>query len=105
LAALPFFAWQTKIEFTAVEGVHLVALLCLLIIGIVALCDRSEILFIAYVSLVAFIFSCYIIYDTWWMLKGGHSYVYLDPDEYIFALLDLVSLIFQMLQNSKNSKH
>jgi FtsH-binding integral membrane protein len=106
--ALIVFAWQKKIEFTVVGGVLLVALLCLLIIGIVAVCDRSEILFIACASLVAFILSCYIIYDTWCMMKSGHSYA-LDPEEYIFAslnlYLDVVILFPQMLQNSKNSKH
>jgi FtsH-binding integral membrane protein len=45
--ALTVCAWQKKIEFTAVGGVLLVALLCLLINGIVAVCDRSEIMFIA----------------------------------------------------------
>ena len=43
---------------------------------------------IGYGALGALIFSLFIIYDTQLMLGGKHKYA-LDPEEYIFAALNL----------------
>ena len=43
---------------------------------------------IAYGAVGALIFSLFIIYDTQLMLGGKHKYA-LDPEEYIFAALNL----------------
>ena len=43
---------------------------------------------IGYGSAGALIFSLYIVYDTQLMMGGKHKYS-LDPEEYIFASLNL----------------
>lgn len=69
-------------------GVLLVGFLILFIISIVAIFVRNKILSIVYASIGAFLFSCYIIFDTQLMMGGKHKYS-LDPEEYIFAALNL----------------
>ena len=87
--ALTIFAMQTKIDFTAWGGILLVALLCLMLFGIfVAIFPGSKVANILYASLGAFIFGVYIIFDTQMMMGGKHKYA-LDPEEYIFASLNL----------------
>ena len=41
-----------------------------------------------YASIGAFLFSCYIIFDTQLMMGGKHKYA-IDPEEYIFGALNL----------------
>ena len=36
----------------------------------------------------AFVFSLYLVYDTQMMMGGNHKYA-LDPEEYIFAALNI----------------
>ncbi len=79
-----------------------------MIIGIVGIFVRNKILSIVYASIGAFLFSCYIIFDTQLMMGGGHKYA-LDPEEYIFAALnlylDIINLflfILQIIGNSRN---
>jgi len=85
---LTIFALQTKIDFTAMGGALLVALLCLMMLGFFAAIFRDNILNLVYASLGAFIFGMYIIFDTQMMMGGKHKYA-LDPEEYIFASLNL----------------
>ena len=87
--SLTLFAMQTKIDFTAMGGILLVALLSLMLFGIfVAIFPGSKVANILYASLGAFIFGVYIIFDTQMMMGGKHKYA-LDPEEYIFASLNL----------------
>ena len=55
---------------------------------------------IGYGSAGALIFSLYIVYDTQLMMGGKHKYA-LDPEEYIFAALniylDIVNLFMYIL--------
>ena len=48
----------------------------------------------------AFVFSLYLIYDTQMMMGGKHKYA-LDPEEYIFAALniylDVINLFMYIL--------
>lgn len=48
----------------------------------------------------AFVFSLYLIYDTQLMMGGNHKYS-LDPEEYIFAALniylDVINLFMYIL--------
>jgi len=86
---LTIFALQTKIDFTAMGGALLVALLCLMMFGFFAAIFRgNNILNLVYASIGAFIFGLYIIFDTQMMMGGKHKYA-LDPEEYIFASLNL----------------
>ena len=107
---LTLFALQTKIDFTAMGGILMVAVLCLMMFGFFALIFRSNpIVNIVYASLGAFIFGVYIIFDTQLMMGGKHKYA-LDPEEYIFAslnlYLDVINLflfILQIIGNARNT--
>ena len=71
---LTIFALQTKIDFTAMGGALLVALLCLMMLGLFAAIFRgNNILNLVYASLGAFIFGMYIIFDTQMMMGGKHK--------------------------------
>merc|ERR550532_960354 len=75
--ALTIFAFQTKVDFTAMGG------------GLIALfLPQSRTLKLVYASIGAIIFSLYIIYDTQLMVGGSHKYS-LSPEEYVFAALNL----------------
>jgi len=108
---LTLFALQTKIDFTALGGILLVALLCLIMLGFFVLIFRdNKVLNIVYASLGAFIFGVYIVFDTQLMMGGKHKYA-LDPEEYIFAslnlYLDVINLFLYILQiiGSANSNN
>jgi len=93
---LTIFALQTKIDFTAMGGILLVALICLMMFGFFALIFPSnKIVNIVYASLGALIFGIYIIFDTQMMMGGKHQYA-LDPEEYVFASLNLYLDIIQL---------
>ena len=97
---LTIFALQTKIDFTMCNGILFVLLLCLMIFGIFCGIFRSDIMNVVYASLGAVIFSCYIVVDTQLMMGGKHKYS-LDPEEYIFAslnlYLDIINLFMMIL--------
>lgn len=59
-----------------------------MMLGFFAAIFRDNILNLVYASLGAFIFGMYIIFDTQMMMGGKHKYA-LDPEEYIFASLNL----------------
>jgi len=106
--ALTIFALQTKIDFTSMGAILMIAVLSLFLFGIFAAIFQSRITNIVYASLGAFIFSCYIVFDTQLMLGGKHKYA-LDPEEYIFAslnlYLDVINLflyILSIIQNTRN---
>jgi len=108
LVSLTLFALQTKIDFTAMGGILMIAVLSLFLFGIFAAIFQDRVTNIVYASLGAFIFSCYIVFDTQLMLGGKHKYA-LDPEEYIFAslnlYLDVINLflfILSIIQNSRN---
>lgn len=59
-----------------------------------------RVMMIVYGSIGALIFSLYIVYDTQLMMGGKHKYA-LDPEEYIFAslnlYLDIINLFMYIL--------
>ena len=72
---LTIFALQTKIDFTALGGILLVAVLCLMMFGFFVLFfPNNKVVNIVYASLGAFIFGVYIIFDTQQMMGGKHKY-------------------------------
>merc|ERR1719412_1425961 len=97
---LTIFALQTKLDFTMLNGLLFVLLLCLLIFGIFCAIFQDAILNVVYASLGAVIFSCYIVVDTQLMMGGKHKYS-LDPEEYVFAslnlYLDIINLFLMIL--------
>jgi len=107
--ALTIFAMQTKIDFTAMAGVLLVGLLCLMLFGLLILFfPNNKVVNIVYASLGAFIFGVYIVFDTQMMMGGKHKYA-LDPEEYIFAslnlYLDIINLFMYILSIIGNSNN
>ena len=102
-------AMQTKIDFTAMAGVLLVGLLCLMLFGLLILFfPNNKVVNIVYASLGAFIFGVYIVFDTQMMMGGKHKYA-LDPEEYIFAslnlYLDIINLFMYILSIIGNSNN
>lgn len=106
---LTVFALQTKIDFTT-WGAAL--WLCCLALFIFGLCrwffPYSKTLNLIYACIGALIFSMYIIFDTQLMMGGKHKYA-LDPEEYIFAslnlYLDVINLFLMILQIIHNSRN
>merc|ERR1712004_794247 len=95
--SLTLFAMQTKIDFTAWGG----ALLCILV-GFVALFfPQTRAVRLVFAIIGAIIFSLYIVFDTQMMMGGNHKYS-LDPEEYVFAALnlylDIINLFLYILQ-------
>merc|ERR1719259_1122814 len=73
--ALTIFAFQTKIDFTAMGGILLAVLLCFVLFGLIAaFFPQSR--------------TVNLIYDTQLMVGGSHKYS-LSPEEYVFASLNL----------------
>jgi len=106
---LTLFALQTKIDFTAMGGILVVALVCLMMFGFFAIIFRSNVVNIIYASLGALLFGFYIVFDTQMMMGGKHKYA-LDPEEYIFAslnlYLDIINLflfILRLVGSSNNN--
>ncbi|XP_014248304.1 protein lifeguard 1-like [Cimex lectularius] len=98
--ALSIFAFQTKIDFTAMGSVLFVSVIILMIFGIVLMFWHGKIATIVYGCLGALIFSLYIIYDTQKMIGKNHKYA-ISPEEYIFAALslylDIINLFLYIL--------
>lgn len=98
--ALTMFAFQTKVDFTAMGGILFVAVIILMVFGIVCMFFPGKTMILVYSSLGALIFSIYIVYDTQMMLGGDHKYS-ISPEEYVFAALnlymDIVNLFIYIL--------
>lgn len=99
--ALTIFAFQTKIDFTACGGMLCALLMALVIAGFfLAFMPKTKYTMIGYGVAGALIFSLYIIYDTQLMMGGKHKYA-LDPEEYVFAslniYLDVINLFLYIL--------
>ncbi|XP_065838748.1 protein lifeguard 1-like [Oscarella lobularis] len=91
--ALTLFAFNTKFDFTLWGGFLYVFLVIVVIFGLfsaVFYTSYSEfrILNLVYASLGALVFSLYLVFDTQLMLGGKHKYS-LNPEEYVFAALNL----------------
>ncbi|XP_006891557.1 PREDICTED: protein lifeguard 1-like [Elephantulus edwardii] len=99
--ALTLFALQTKWDFTLCSGVLFVFLFILLIFGILIIVIRSYWLHLIYAGLGTVVFSFYLVMDVQLMV-GGHHHSYLNPEEYVFAALniylDIINLFLFILQ-------
>jgi len=101
VVALTLFAFQTKIDFTAMYGLMFCLLISLLMFGLMAAIFRSQIMDTLYACFGAFIFSAYIVVDTQ-MLMGGNHKLSISPEEYIFGALslylDIINLFLMLLR-------
>ncbi|XP_028718653.1 protein lifeguard 2-like [Peromyscus leucopus] len=98
--ALTLFALQTKWDFTLLNGVLFVCLCVLFVYGIITLVIRSYWLHLVYAALGTLLFSMYLVMDVQ-MMVGGRYHYEVDPEEYIFAALniyvDIISLFIFIL--------
>merc|ERR1711862_932885 len=106
--ALTIFAFQTKIDFTAMGGVLIAVLVCFVLFGLIAaFFPASRTVNLVYAGIGTIIFSLYIVYDTQLMVGGSHKYS-LSPEEYVFAslnlYLDIVNLFMYILSIIGNSR-
>jgi hypothetical protein len=84
---LTAFAWQTKVDFTAMSGGLFALLLVLIICGFMAIFVPG--LRVVYAGLGAFVFALFIIYDTQLIIGGKHKKHQFSVDDYVFAALNL----------------
>ncbi|XP_058533940.1 protein lifeguard 1 [Ochotona princeps] len=100
--ALTIFALQTKWDFTLLNGVLFVFIFVLMAYGIILLFVRSYWLHLLYAGLGTLIFSFYLVMDVQLMVGGRHIHSDLDPEEYVFAALniylDIINLFLFILQ-------
>lgn len=100
--ALTLYAWQTRVDFTAMGG----ALLCLMIgvvmFGIWTAIFPSQAGQTAYCAAMAIVFAIFIVYDTQMILGGKHHSHAFQTDEWVFAALnvyiDIIQLFLQLLR-------
>ncbi|KAM5303794.1 protein lifeguard 2-like [Glossophaga mutica] len=99
--SLTLFALQTKWDFTPLNGALFVLLLVLIIYGILLLFIQSYWLHLLYAGLGTVLFSLYLVMDVQLMV-GGHHHYSLNPEEYVFAALniylDIINLFLFILQ-------
>nr|KAF6418720.1 hypothetical protein HJG63_008748 [Rousettus aegyptiacus] len=100
--SLTLFALQTKWDFTLLNGVLFVLLFILIMYGILLLFIRSYWLHLMYAGLGTVVFSLYLVMDVQLMVGGRHHHSDLDPEEYVFAALniylDIIEIFFFILQ-------
>ncbi|XP_036103271.1 protein lifeguard 1-like [Molossus molossus] len=100
--SLTLFALQTKWDFTLLNGVLFVSVIVLLIYGTLLLFIRSYWLHLLYAGLGTMIFSLYLVMNVQLMVGGRHHHSSLDPEEYVFAALniylDIINLFLFILQ-------
>lgn len=98
---LTLFAFQTKWDFTALNGIMFVVLLCFSLSGLVLMFFRTPIINLVYSSIGALIFSIYIVIDTQSIVGGSNRKYQVSSEEYIFAslilYLDIVNLFTYIL--------
>ncbi|KAL2084278.1 hypothetical protein ACEWY4_019796 [Coilia grayii] len=98
---LTLFAMQTKLDFTKCTGTLWALCWSLISFGLLCAILRSNYLHIVYACLGTTVFSVYLVMDTQLMLGGNHKFT-LDPEEYIFAALnlylDIINLFLLLLQ-------
>ncbi|XP_036184122.1 protein lifeguard 1-like isoform X2 [Myotis myotis] len=89
------------LDFTLLNEVLFVLLVVLLIYGILLIFIRSYWLHLLYAALGTVLFSFYLVMDVQ-LLMGGSHHVQLDPEEYVFAALniylDIINLFIFILQ-------
>lgn len=85
---LTMFAFQTKIDFTILNGALFILLIILMIFGLLCAFIQNNYLNLFYACIGALLFSLYVLVDTQMIAGGNHRYT-VSPEEYIFAALNL----------------
>ncbi|XP_061443847.1 protein lifeguard 1-like [Rhineura floridana] len=92
---ISIFALQTKWDITITSGVLLVLFFVLIAIGVLCAILQSLWVRIIYAAVGTLLFSIYLVVDTQLMLGKKHHYR-LNPEDYIFAVLNVYIDIFNM---------
>lgn len=100
--ALSLFAFQSKWDFTMLNGCLWAFLWTLIAFGLLCAILRTQYLYIVYACLGTLVFSLYLVFDTQLIVGGKHRKYEVSPEEYVFAALnlylDIVSLFLLLLQ-------
>jgi len=107
---LTLFAFQTKWDFTMMNGIMVCVLLCFMLTGLImSFFPSTSTGRIIYSSIGALIFSIYIVIDTQSIVGGNNRKYQISSEEYIFAslmlYLDIINLftyILSILNESNN---
>ncbi|XP_060051687.1 protein lifeguard 1 isoform X2 [Erinaceus europaeus] len=89
-------------DFTVLSGVLFVVVFVLIIFGLLIIFIRSYWLRLVYAALGTVVFSVYLVVDVQLMVGGRHRHSQLDPEEYVFAALniymDVINIFIFILQ-------
>ncbi|KAK7887170.1 hypothetical protein WMY93_026791 [Mugilogobius chulae] len=100
--ALSLFAFQSKWDFTMLNGSLWVLMWTLISFCLLCAILRSQYVYIVYACLGTLVFSLYLVFDTQLIVGGKHRKYEMSPEEYVFAALnlyvDIVSLFLLLLQ-------
>jgi len=99
--ALTLYAFQTKRDFTTAGGFLLSALLALISFSLLLMFfPFNKMAHLAFASVGACLFSCYLVYDIQTMMDGKRMQI--SPDDYVLAALnlylDIINLFIYILQ-------
>ena len=76
---LTLFAWQTKIDFTAMSSSIFVIALSFMFFGILVAIMRSEILRLVYATIGVIVFGLFLVYDTQVSARATRIFTYPCP--------------------------
>ncbi|EDW32550.1 GL11699 [Drosophila persimilis] len=93
---LSVYAIQTKVDYTAMGGVLVTFVMCIIIFGLSNMLMPSLTENIVMSSLMAIIACFFLIYDTQQIVGGNHEYQF-SPEEYVFAALTLYVDVVRIL--------
>lgn len=100
--ALSLFAFQSKWDFTMLNGSLWVLVWTLFSFCLLCAILRSQYVYIVYACLGTLVFSLYLVFDTQLIVGGKHRKYEVSPEEYVFAALnlylDIVTLFLLLLQ-------
>jgi FtsH-binding integral membrane protein len=101
-AGLTLFAWQTRIDFTAMSSSIFVIALSFMFFGLLCAIFRSNVLRLVYACVGVIVFGLFLVYDTQLILGGKHREYAYGPDDWVLAALnvylDIVQLFLFLLQ-------
>lgn len=99
---LTLFAWQTKIDFTAMSSSIFVIMLSFMFFGIMVAIIGGPVLRLVYACIGLLVFSLFLVYDTQLIIGGKHREYAYGPDDYVIAALnvymDVIQIFLYLLQ-------
>ena len=101
VAGLSLYAYQTKYDFTAMGGIFITMLMCLILFGIFSMFFTVPMSNLIYSVSGSFIFSLFIIYDTQMIVGGKHRKIQFRENDTILAAtslyLDIINMFIFLL--------